>query len=47
VPVAHLNGIDVYHERCGDGPPLRFVNGPGASTDGGNLPLAVPESPAG
>lgn len=27
MPTAHLNGIDIYHERSGDGPPLLFFNG--------------------
>ncbi|MCU1459571.1 MAG: alpha/beta hydrolase fold protein [Actinomycetia bacterium] len=29
--VAHLNGIDVYYERRGEGPRLLFVNGSGAT----------------
>jgi pimeloyl-ACP methyl ester carboxylesterase len=31
VPTAALNGIDVYYERAGDGPPLLFVNGSGST----------------
>lgn len=31
MPVAHVNGIDVYYERSGDGPPLLFFNGSGQS----------------
>jgi pimeloyl-ACP methyl ester carboxylesterase len=31
VPTAHLNGIDVYYERSGDGPPLLFLNGSGTT----------------
>lgn len=34
MPVAHVNGIDVYHERWGEGPPLLFFNGSGATLDG-------------
>ena len=30
MPTAHLNGIDVYHERRGAGPRLLFLNGSGA-----------------
>ena len=39
MPTAHLNGIDVYHERWGDGPPLLFCNGSGATLDGMRLLL--------
>src|SRR5580704_11607278 len=28
---AHLNGIDVYYERSGSGPPLLFFNGSGTT----------------
>ena len=28
---AHVNGIDVYYERAGTGPPLLFLNGSGAT----------------
>ena len=31
MPTAHLNGIDVYHELHGDGPPLLLFNGSGAT----------------
>ncbi len=31
MPTARLNGIDVYYERGGDGPPLLFCNGSGAT----------------
>lgn len=31
VPTAALNGIDVYYERSGDGPPLLFLNGSGST----------------
>jgi 3-oxoadipate enol-lactonase len=31
VPTAHLNGIDVYFERTGDGRPLLFLNASGAT----------------
>lgn len=27
MPTLHVNGIDVYYERAGEGPPLLFVNG--------------------
>jgi 3-oxoadipate enol-lactonase len=27
MPTAHVNGIDVYYERSGEGPPLLFFNG--------------------
>jgi 3-oxoadipate enol-lactonase len=33
VPTALLNGIDVYYERGGDGPPLLFFNGSGATLE--------------
>jgi len=31
VPTAAVNGIDLYYERRGDGPPLLFLNGSGAT----------------
>ncbi len=31
MPTAALNGIDVYFERAGDGPPLLFINGSGST----------------
>jgi 3-oxoadipate enol-lactonase len=31
VPTAHLNGIDTYFERTGDGRPLLFLNASGAT----------------
>jgi 3-oxoadipate enol-lactonase len=31
VPTAHVNGIDIYYERSGDGPRLLFLNGSGAT----------------
>ncbi|MDQ3145341.1 MAG: alpha/beta hydrolase [Actinomycetota bacterium] len=31
MPTAAVNGIEVYHERGGEGPPLLFVNGSGAT----------------
>jgi pimeloyl-ACP methyl ester carboxylesterase len=31
VPTANLNGVDVYYERSGSGPPLLFFNGSGAT----------------
>jgi 3-oxoadipate enol-lactonase len=27
MPTSHLNGIDIYYERSGEGPPLLFFNG--------------------
>jgi len=30
VPTAHLNGIDIYYERRGEGPRLLFLNGSGS-----------------
>ena len=33
VPSAHVNGIDVHYERGGDGPPLLFCNGSGATLE--------------
>jgi len=31
VPTIHVNGIDLYYERWGEGPPLLFFNGSGTS----------------
>jgi 3-oxoadipate enol-lactonase len=31
VPTVHANGIDIYFERAGSGPPLLFLNGSGAT----------------
>ena len=31
MPTAHLNGIDTYYERAGDGRPLLFLNASGAT----------------
>jgi len=33
VPNALINGIDVYYEVSGDGPPLLFMNGSGSTID--------------
>jgi 3-oxoadipate enol-lactonase len=33
VPTASVNGISVYYERAGDGPPLLFLNGSGATLE--------------
>jgi 3-oxoadipate enol-lactonase len=33
VPTAHLNGIDIYFERSGDGKPLLIFNGSGATLE--------------
>jgi 3-oxoadipate enol-lactonase len=37
VPTATLNGIEVYYERRGSGPPLLFLNGSGATLAGSGL----------
>jgi 3-oxoadipate enol-lactonase len=37
VPTAAVNGIDVYYERSGDGPPLLFLNGSGATLETAGL----------
>jgi pimeloyl-ACP methyl ester carboxylesterase len=37
VPTASVNGIDIYYERGGEGPPLLFFNG-----SGGTLESAAP-----
>jgi 3-oxoadipate enol-lactonase len=39
MPTAHLNGIDVYFERTGDGRPLLFLNGSGATLASAGLIL--------
>ena len=31
MPSEHLNGIDVYFERSGEGRPLLFINGSGST----------------
>ena len=41
MPTAHLNGIDVYYERRGGGPPVLFLNGSGATLDGMRVLLDV------
>jgi pimeloyl-ACP methyl ester carboxylesterase len=33
MPTIAVNGIDLYYERRGDGPPLLFVNGSGATLE--------------
>jgi 3-oxoadipate enol-lactonase len=33
MPTAHLNGIDIYFERSGQGKPLLFFNGSGATLE--------------
>jgi 3-oxoadipate enol-lactonase len=33
VPIARVNEIDVYYERAGEGPPLLFFNGSGATLE--------------
>src|SRR5262245_51649738 len=37
MPTAHVNGIDVYYERSGEGPPLLFLNGSGATLETSKL----------
>ena len=37
MPTAHLNGIDVYFERKGDGPRLLFLNASGATLASASL----------
>jgi 3-oxoadipate enol-lactonase len=37
VPTASINGIDVYYERGGSGPPLLFFNGSGATLESSAL----------
>jgi pimeloyl-ACP methyl ester carboxylesterase len=32
VPLIHTNGIDLYHEEAGDGPPLLLISGAGGTT---------------
>jgi len=39
MPHARLNGIDVYFERLGEGPPLLFFNGSGSSIQSSRLSI--------
>lgn len=41
MPTAHLNGIDVYFERRGAGPPVLYLNGSGATLAGMQILLDV------
>ena len=41
MPSASLNGIDVYFERRGDGPPVLFLNGSGATLASSGILLDV------
>ena len=41
MPNAELNGIDVYFERRGEGPPVLFLNGSGATLAGSGVLLDV------
>jgi 3-oxoadipate enol-lactonase len=41
MPTAHLNGIDVYYERRGDGPRVLYLNGSGATLAGMQILLDV------
>jgi pimeloyl-ACP methyl ester carboxylesterase len=40
MPVAALNGIEIYFEREGEGPPVVFLNGSGATLAGSQMLLA-------
>jgi pimeloyl-ACP methyl ester carboxylesterase len=40
MPTASVNGIDVYYERSGEGPPLLFLNGSGATLAASEIVLA-------
>lgn len=37
MPTVHLNGLDVYYERSGEGPRLLFLNGSGATLETSKL----------
>ena len=41
MPTARLNGIDVYYERRGAGPPVLFLNGSGSTLAGMGVLLDV------
>jgi pimeloyl-ACP methyl ester carboxylesterase len=41
MPTAHLDGIDVYYERRGDGPRVLYLNGSGATLAGMQIVLDV------
>ena len=41
MPRAALNGIDIYYERRGDGPPVLFLNGSGATLASSGILLDV------
>ena len=41
MPTALLNGIDIYYERRGDGPPVLFLNGSGATLASSGILLDV------
>jgi len=41
VPTTHINGIDVYYERDGQGPPLLFINGSGATLSSSGVMIDV------
>ena len=41
MPNAELNGIDIYYERRGDGPPVLFLNGSGATLASSGILLDV------
>lgn len=41
MPTIAANGIDLYFERMGEGPPLLFLNGSGATVDSSRLLIEV------
>src|SRR6476646_2978385 len=41
VPTASLNGIQIYFERAGSGPPLLFLNGSGSTLQSSELLINV------
>jgi pimeloyl-ACP methyl ester carboxylesterase len=41
VPTASLNGIEIYFERAGTGPPLLFLNGSGSTLQSSELLINV------
>lgn len=41
MPRAALNGIDIYYERRGDGPPVLFLNGSGATLAGSGVVVDI------
>ena len=41
MPTASVNGIEIYYERRGEGPPVVFLNGSGATLEGMGILLDV------